>query len=323
MLTQGKRADRFSQKEKKMSGHSPCDHSHHKHVHGKALNTALVIAFIFMIVEVVGGIIANSLALISDALHLFTDVGALLLSLIVLKIAHLPSTPKMSYGYHRAEVLGALASALSLWALCGVLIYEAIVRLLSPPEVKGPIVFIIATLGLFANLMMMRVLHASQAENLNIRAAYLHVIGDLLGSFGVILSGALIWITHWNLIDPIISILFALGIIYGSVKIIKQTVAILMESTPEGLDPLEIQKDLMAIPEIKEVHDLHIWAVSAKKVALSAHLIAEETQVALKKAHHLIESKYGISHMTIQVEDPQHFKPRYCYDCDNTRHPNH
>src|ERR1700678_1324700 len=144
-----------------MSKHSGCGHDHGKHVHGKALNIALIIAFTFMIVEVIGGIFANSLALISDALHLFTDVGALTLSLIVLKIAHLPSTPKMSYGYHRAEILGALASALSLWALCGVLIYAAIIRLISPPEVKGPLVFVIAIIGLMANLMMMRTLHVS------------------------------------------------------------------------------------------------------------------------------------------------------------------
>ena len=288
-------------------------------MHGKALNIALIIAFIFMIVEVIGGIVANSLALISDALHMFTDVGALTLSLIVLKIAHLPSTPKMSYGYHRAEILGALASALSLWALCGVLIYEAITRLISPPEVKGPIVFIIASIGLLANLMMMRTLHSSQGENLNVRAAYLHVIGDLLGSVGVILSGAILWFTGWNPIDPIITILFSLAIVYGSSKIIRQTISILMESTPEGLDPTEIQKDLTALKGVQEVHDLHIWAVSAKKIALSAHLIADDTQRALKEAHQLIEHKYGISHMTIQVEDPAHFKPRYCYDCDNKR----
>lgn len=299
--------------------HSGCSHEHGKHVHKKALNSALIIAFIFMIVEVIGGIAANSLALISDAMHMFTDVGALVLSLIVLKIAHLPSTPKMSYGYHRAEILGALASALSLWALCGVLIYEAIHRLIAPPDVKGPIVFIIATIGLIANLFMMRTLHSHQGDNLNIRAAYLHIIGDILGSVGVIIAGALIWITGWNPIDPIISILFSLGIIYGSSKIIKQTVSVLMESTPEGIDPNTIEKDLKSIPGVREVHDLHVWSVSAKKVALSAHLIAEDTHAALNEAHRRIEENYKISHMTIQVEDPLHFEPKYCYDCDNGR----
>jgi cobalt-zinc-cadmium efflux system protein len=298
--------------------HSECGHSHGK-VHRKALNTALMIAFIFMIVEVVGGIVANSLALISDALHLFTDVGALGLSLVVLKIAHLPSTPKMSYGYHRAEILGALASALSLWALCGVLIYQAITRFIAPPEVKGPIVFIIASIGLIANITMMRTLHSSQGQNINIRAAYLHVIGDLLGSIGVILSGAILWFTGWNPIDPIITILFSLAIVYGSGKIIKHAVSILMESTPEGVDPLTIQKDLCSIRGVKEVHDLHIWAVSAKKIALSVHLVAEDTHAALNEAHLRIKKNYGISHMTIQVEDPAHFERRYCYDCDKTR----
>ncbi len=302
--------------------HSSCGHNHGKHVHGKALNTALAIAFVFMVIEIIGGIIANSLALISDALHLFTDVGALTLSLVVLKIAHRPSTPKMSYGYHRAEVLGALASAFSLWVLCGVLIYEAIKRLISPPEVEGPIVFIIATIGLVANLVMMRALHSSQAESLNVRAAYLHVIGDLLGSVGVILSGAILWATGWNPIDPIISILFSLGIVYGSGKIIRQSVAILMESTPEGIDPIAIKKDLRSIDGVTEVHDLHIWAVSTKKTALSAHLVAENTKTALKEAHHIVEKKHGISHMTIQVEDPKHFEPRYCYDCDS-KHSKH
>ena len=216
---------------------APCSHRHSPHMHRKALRIAIVIAFLFMILEIVGGWIANSLALISDALHLFTDVGALSLSLIVLRIAHRPKTLSMSYGYHRAEVLGALASALSLWVLCGVLVYEAIMRLVSPQPVAGPIVFVIATIGLFANIMMMRVLHPSQGHNINVRAAYLHVLGDLLGSAGVIISGAILWWTQWYPIDPIITILFSLGIVYGSGKIIWESISILMESAPPGINP--------------------------------------------------------------------------------------
>ena len=173
-------------------------------IHGKALYGALTIAFIFMGVEVIGGVMAKSLALISDALHLFTDVGALALSVIVLKIVHLPSTPEMSYGYHRAEILGALASAISLWALSGILIYEAITRLIHPEMVKGPIVFVIAGLGLIANIVMLRILHPTHAHNLNMRAAYLHVVGDLLASIAVLIGRAILWLTQWNPIDPII-----------------------------------------------------------------------------------------------------------------------
>lgn len=295
--------------------HSSCQ-GHTPQTHGKALYIAIVIAFIFMLVEVAGGWIANSLALISDALHLFTDVGALSLSLVVLKIAHWPKTLSMSYGYQRAEILGALASALSLWALCGVLIYEAIMRLITPEPVQGSIVFIIATIGLFANLMMMRILHPSQGDNINIRAAYLHVLGDLLGSAGVIIGGVVLWWTKWYPIDPIITILFSLGIVYGSGKIIEESVSILMESTPPGIDLLKIEKDLLKISGVREVHDLHVWSVSHKKIALSAHIVAENTHGALSEAHRIIESKYGIQHMTFQVEDPQQFESKYCYDCD-------
>ncbi|MBY0529004.1 MAG: cation diffusion facilitator family transporter [Rhabdochlamydiaceae bacterium] len=301
---------------------SSCRHTHGAPKHSKALYTAMTLAFLFMVVEVIGGYVANSLALISDALHMFTDVGALSLSLIVLRIAHWPRTPEMSYGYQRAEVLGALASALSLWVLCGVLVYEAIQRLFTPQPVQGSIVFVIASIGLLANLMMMKVLHSGQGENINVRAAYLHVLGDLLGSVGVILSGAILFWTGWNPIDPIITILFSLAIVYGSGKIIAESVSILMESTPPGFDPIAIEKDLLLISGVKEVHDLHIWAVSPQNVSFSAHLIAENTNGALSEAHLLLQTKYNIRHMTIQVEDPEHFESQYCYDCDKNSSKN-
>jgi len=286
------------------------------HLHQKSLVKSLSIAFFFMLVEIIGGWIASSLALISDALHLFTDVGALFLSLIVMKIARFPRTPTMSYGYHRAEVLGALASALSLWALTAVLIYEATMRFFYPRSVDGLTVFIIAAIGLLANIWMLRLLHHGSTHSINIRSAYLHVIGDLLGSFGVLLAGALLWLTHWDPIDPLITLLFCLGILYSSAKIIVQSIRILMESVPHGIDPLQIEKDLLDISGVKEVHDLHIWAVSSQKTALSAHLVAERTADALRAAHSLIEKKYRIRHMTFQVEDPAHFETKYCYDCE-------
>jgi cobalt-zinc-cadmium efflux system protein len=296
------------------SCHFPSDHHH-----GRAVHIALWIAFLFMLVEFFGGWIANSLALISDALHLFTDVGAFLLSLIALRIAKWPSTPSMSYGYHRAEILGALASAVSLWALSGVLIYEAIIRLLHPPEVQGAVVFVIATIGLVANVLMMKVLHGSQKHSLNVRAAYLHVIGDLLGSVGVILSGAILWLTGWRPIDPLITILFSCQILYTSGKLIKETVNILMEGAPEGMDIAALEKDLSSLSGVKEVHDLHLWAVSSHRAALSVHIVSTTPPVTLNAAHKLLEEKYHIHHMTIQVEDPAHFEPKYCYDCQNDR----
>lgn len=299
-----------------------CTHHSHDHLHheqNRSLKICLVIAGIFMIVEIIGGWIANSLALISDALHLFMDVGAILLSLVALHIAKRPRTPSMTYGYERAEILGALASSLSLWALSLVLIYESILRILHPPEVQGITVFIIAIIGLLANIAMLKVLHPTHQHGLNIKAAYLHVVGDLLGSIGVIISGILIWLFGLYLADPIITILFTLGILYSSGKIIKETIIILMESAPEDVDPLAIQKDLEKIPGVKEVHDLHVWSVSASTNALSVHIVASDTHKALEEAHQVIEKNHNIHHMTIQVEDPSQFQRQYCYDCERGR----
>ncbi len=289
----------------------------HDHRHITALNSALWIAVIFMVIEIIGGWMANSLALISDALHMFTDVGALLLGLIVSKIAHRPSTPSMSYGYQRAEVLGALVSSVSLWALCGVLSYEAIHRFFEPQEVEGKLVFIVATAGLVANLVMLKLLHPTQGQSLNVRAAYLHVLGDLLGSVGVIISGIILWMTGWNPIDPIITLLFTLFIIRGSGKVIKESISILMEATPEGIDPTAVKRELAALPGVKEVHDLHIWAASVHKVALSVHLVSDKPAEVLSRARECLEKTFEIRHATIQVEDSKDFEGRYCYDCQN------
>ncbi len=273
----------------------------------KKLRLATYIAIFFMLLELVGGIVANSLALISDALHMFTDVGAFVLSLIVLKIAKRPSSSEMSYGYKRAEVLGALASGLTLWALCGVLIYEAIMRIITPHEVSGGIVFVIATFGLLSNIAMMKILHSHHKdEQLNVKAAYLHVLGDLLGSIGVIVSGILIYFTYWNIIDPLITLLFTVVILFSSGKILKKTIKILMEGTPSGIKYEEVKEDLLILKDVKEVHDLHIWSISTKHLALSAHLVSERdvTQEAIE----LIQRKYKIFHTTIQIDR------QYCPD---------
>ena len=279
----------------------------------RKLKISLCIALVFMLLELIGGIIANSLALISDALHMFTDVGAFALSLIVLRIAKRPSTSQMTFGYSRAEILGALGSGLTLWALCFVLIYEAIHRLINPVPVEGGIVFVIAFLGLLSNLAMMKILHSQEKEEqINIKAAYLHVLGDLLGSIGVIISGVIIFFLGWDFVDPLISLIFALIILFSSGKILKKTICILMEACPQKVKWEEVHTDLLNLPTAKVVHDLHIWSISMEQIALSAHLVAEEN--ILKEAQNLIYNKYKIHHMTIQVDDPKEFEPKYCYD---------
>lgn len=303
------------------------DHNHsHEHHHSdlgkekKAFYIALFIAFFFMIVEIIGSMFANSLALISDALHLFTDVGALFLGLIVIAIQRRPFSVKKSYGYQRAEVLGALASGVTLWVLMILLVYEGVLRLFHPPEVKGPIVFVIAAIGLIANFSMMKILHPGHDGSLNLKAAYMHLISDLLGSIGVILSGIIIWATDFYPIDPIITFLLAILIFRSSGQMMLQALDILMESTPPGVDPLQIEKDLKAIPGVMEVHDLHVWSLSSKKKALSVHLVVKgSSSHVLREAHHIITKEHGIPHITIQIEDPEHFEKKYCYDCSAER----
>jgi cobalt-zinc-cadmium efflux system protein len=276
---------------------------------------AILITLFFMIVELVGGWMANSLALISDAAHMLADVGALLLSLFALWMAKRPSTPTMSFGYHRAEILGAFTSGLMIWLISGFLIYEAIVRIQSPPEVQGPIVFVVASIGLLANLFSMWILHQEKSTNLNVRAAYLHLLSDCLGSIGAIIAGAVLWITHWRLIDPIVTILFAVLMLYSSWSLVKEAVGVLMESTPTHVNPSEVRRDLQAIPSVREAHDLHIWSVSSGKLALSVHLISVETENVLRTANELLQNKFGIAHTTIQIEHPDRWESAHCYDC--------
>lgn len=290
--------------------HRPGGDHHHSHLIGKAL----WITVGFMIIEILGGLYANSLALLSDGFHMLTDVAALLVSLFAIWVARKPSTPQMSFGYHRAEILGALASGLMIWFIAALLGYEAIERLREPPAVNGPVVFVIAGLGLLANLLSMRILGTAKHENMNIRAAYLHLVADSLGSVGAVVAGAVLWWTGWRAIDPIVTILFALLMLWSSWGLVRDAVQVLMESAPSHVDADRVMGDLRAISGVAEAHDLHIWSVSSGRLALSVHLISD-TESVLSKANALLQQKYGIVHTTIQVEHPDRFDSERCYDC--------
>jgi cobalt-zinc-cadmium efflux system protein len=268
-----------------------------------------------MIVEFVGGWWSNSLALASDAAHMLTDIGAMLLSLFALWVARRPITLSMSFGYHRAEILGALISGLLIWLISGFLIYEAVMRMQNPPEVEGPVVFVVATIGLLANIVSMKFLSSAKDSNINVRAAYLHLLTDCLGSIGTIIAGAILWATGWKPIDPIITVVFAGLMILSSWNLVKESVGVLMQSTPPHIDPAEVQFDLQGIPGVQESHDLHIWTVSSGKLALSVHLISTNSESVLQASNQLLEEKYGIVHTTIQVEHPEKFQSKRCYDC--------
>ena len=305
------------------AGHKHHEHHGHAHSHAhmegqapKAIIGAMIVTLIFMVVELVGGWLANSLALISDGAHMLTDVGAMLLSLFAIWIARRPYSGSMSFGYHRAEILGALASGLLIWAIAGVLVYEAFARLQAPPEVHGKIFFVVATIGLAANFLSMKMLHSSKEHNINVRAAYLHLISDALGSVGAIIAGLVIWLTGWRLIDPIVTFFFAVLMVISSWSLLKEAVAVLMESAPSWIPLDQVKKQLLTVPHVSEVHDLHVWTVSTGRLALSVHLIAKPSTNVLSAANTLLRSKYGIYHTTIQVEDPEHFDQEGCYDCD-------
>lgn len=303
--------------------HSP-GHGHHGHSHPsvpQALNRALLVTLVFMFVEFAAGYYANSLALISDAAHMATDVGAMGLSLVVYQISRKPRTPTMTFGYQRAEILGALVSGVVIWILVGFLVYEAILRLREPPAVMGPMVFVVALIGLAANLISMRMLHATQSENLNVRAAYLHMVTDCLGSLGAVIAGGVLWATGWRPIDPIVTLVSAGLMIFSSWDLVKEAVSVLMEGVPRHIDSEKIQEELETLAEVTEVHDLHVWTVSSGKLALSVHLISSDTETVLVRANALLQERFGIIHTTIQVEHPDRFSSDRCYDCAEPSSP--
>jgi cobalt-zinc-cadmium efflux system protein len=301
-------------------GHSHA-HSHSNHA-PEAIRRAMLVTILFMAVEAFGGWYANSLALYSDAAHMLTDIGAMLLSLFAIWVSRRPSTTRMSFGFHRAEILGALASGLTIWLLAGILVYEAVLRLNDPQEVSGSVVFVVATIGLIANLLSMKMLSHAQHDNMNAKAAYLHMFSDALGSVGAIVAGVVLYFTHWKPIDPIVTLFFAVLMLASSWQLVREAVGILMESTPPGIDSEDVMRDLHELGGVKEAHDLHIWAVSSGRYALSVHLIAQASALSNDSSHDLLnsaiemlEKKYKIIHTTIQIEQAETFRSERCYDC--------
>jgi cobalt-zinc-cadmium efflux system protein len=274
-----------------------------------------VVTGIFLVVEFVGGWISNSLALLSDAGHMLTDVGGLLLGLFAAWIARRPPSQTMSFGYHRAEIIGALLSGLSIWALAGVLVFEAIQRMRAPAEIQGSIVLGVAAAGLLVNLFSLKILHRDQEHSLNVRGAYLHVLADAFGSVGALVAGALITWRGWFWVDPVITFVLAALMLVGSWALIRDSVAILMESTPRAVDTARLKSALQALPGVTEVHDLHVWTVGSRRLAMSAHLVSSRAEEALQAAQTVLEAEFGIRHSTLQVEHPERFSSERCYDC--------
>ncbi len=260
-----------------------------------------------MLLEFVGGLITNSLALLSDSGHMLSDTAALALSLTAMWIAARPASSKRTYGFHRFEILAALLNGVTLFVIAAFIIAEAVERFTEPPTVASGAMMVIAVIGLLANLasawFLMR--KADVKDNLNVRSAYLHVIGDAIGSVGAIIAGILMSLFSWYIADPIISVVVALLILKSAWGIVTSTVHILMEGTPANVDAGQVTAALQRISGVKEVHDLHIWTITSGLDSLSCHLLVEDhadCQAVLQEAIKQIAAQFHIEHATIQIE---------------------
>ena len=285
-------------------------HGHHHHGKGaskRALLVSFVIITLFLIVEVIGGFLTNSLALLSDAGHMLSDASALLLSLIAIHIAARPPTAKRTFGLQRFEILAALINGVTLVVISLIIFWEAYQRLFDPPQVASGKMIIIATIGLLANIAAAFVLmRGDYKDNVNVRSAFLHVLGDLLGSVGAIIGGILMWSFGWYIADPLISVIVAVLILLSAWRITKDSVNILLESTPSRIDSTAVESKLNQLAGVTKVHDLHIWTVTSGFDSLTCHLIVEDglpSYPILNEALELLQHEFGISHATIQIEN--------------------
>jgi cobalt-zinc-cadmium efflux system protein len=291
--------------------HAPGEHHHHHgpgaHAHGastRRLAWALVVTSIFLVAEVVGGIISNSMALLADAGHMLTDAGALGLSLFVAWFSRRPATPQRTYGHLRWEILAAFINGAVLLLLSAWILVEAVGRLRSPQAVGGALMLGVAVAGLVANGFSAWLLHAHQGQSLNLRGAYLHVLSDLLGSVAVIVAALCVQAFGWMRADAIASIAVTLLIIRGAWALVRDAVDVLLENTPAHIDAEALRSAMAQVRGVRAVHDLHVWTLTSGVVAMSAHAIApsvDEHPRVLADLHAAVES-FGIQHTTIQLE---------------------
>jgi cobalt-zinc-cadmium efflux system protein len=292
--------------------HHDHDHSHHRHDHTRGasqrtLVVVLLLTFGYMIAEAVGGYLANSLALLSDAGHMLTDVAAIALSLVAVRFASRPATPSKTYGFYRLEILAALANGVTLILLSLWICLEAWQRLHAPETVRGQAMVWISAGGLVINLISAALLSRDHKESLNVRGAYLHVLGDLLGSVAAILAGLLILWRGWNWADPVFSVIISLLIIFNAWRLVVDSVNVLLEGTPSHINPAAVAEAIRSVPGVRQVHDLHIWTITSGRYAVTAHVVvhdASESYRVLRELRALLASRFDLNHSTIQIEDP-------------------
>jgi cobalt-zinc-cadmium efflux system protein len=276
-----------------------------RHDHTQRLKWALAISAVYFFAELVGGFMTNSLALLSDAGHMVSDMAALGLSLFAFRIAKRPATLISTYGYYRVEILAALFNGLALWLIVGIIFAAAYNRLFHPPEVQSYGMLVVAVLGLVVNIAAGLILFGSHHHNLNLRGAFLHVVSDALGSVGAIAAGLVMLSTGWYLADPLISIFIGVLILYSSWSLIKESVSVLMQTVPKGIRLEEVRQTIEAVEGVSMVHDLHIWAVTSDIFTLSAHAVVEnggDFHQVLNCIEDTLKERFNIEHTTIQLE---------------------
>jgi cobalt-zinc-cadmium efflux system protein len=279
-------------------------HDHATHGGSRGLKGALILTTLFLLAEVVGGLISNSLTLLADAGHMFTDVGALAFSLFVVWLARQPATSRNTYGYLRWEILAALLNGAVLLAVSAGIVWEAIQRLRSPQPVETGLMFTIGVAGLVVNALSARLLHSGSGHSLNMRAAYLHVLSDLLGSAAAVVAALFIRYKGWAIADPIGSIVMTLLIVRSSWGLVRESVDVLLEATPAHIDLGKVHDSMQSVSGVESVHDLHVWTLTSGVVAMSAHVLVPEPahhQAALQAMTRAVAAQ-GIQHVTIQLE---------------------
>jgi cobalt-zinc-cadmium efflux system protein len=287
-----------------------------KHTHARGLKWVLALTTVFMFVEAVGGWVAGSLALLADAGHMLTDVGALTLSLLSAWIAQRPADDSKTYGYLRWEILAALVNGAALFGIAAWVVIEAVQRIQDPQPVRSGLFLAIASAGLVVNLVSLAVLHSSREGSLNVRGAYLHVLGDALGSVGAVTAAGIIAVTGWTLADPIVSILLSLLILVGAARLLRESTDILLESVPRQVSMAEVQRRMLGVPGVAAVHDLHVWTVTSGMIAMSGHAVVPDLEAHPGVLDGIREemSLMGIRHVTIQLEIEHG-----CEGCDDAR----
>ena len=281
----------------------------------RALGWALGVTLAFVVVEVVGGIISHSLALVADAAHMLMDAAALALALFAAWIARRPPTAARTYGWYRVEILAALLNGALLLAVTTGIVVEAIKRLLHPEPIETGLMLVVALAGTAANIVSATILHRARGDNLNMRGAYLHVLSDLLGSVAAILAAVIIRFTGWLPADPILSILMSVLLLVSSLRLLWQAVDVLLEAAPRNVDVNALQAAVAAVPGVERVHDLHVWTVASGLIAMSGHAVVPDVarqEGALLEITERVRG-FGIGHVTVQVE-----RTAECVGCEET-----